>query len=363
MEACLRSVDSIARFGGDEFAVLVEDVPLDGLQVLCRRLLAAIGTEVEVAGHDVLVGVSIGVALSSADDDASALLRNADMAMYRAKALGKGRHYVYEPALRAENIARLEVIEALRRDIASCLVIHYQPIVELDTHRIVGLEALVRWRRDGTLVGPDEFITIAEESGLVPDIGEKVLAQVAADAAALRQAAGRTISVSVNVSAHQLCEPELLEQVVATQLAMGELELVLEMTENVLIGDDEATTAALRALAATGVRLAIDDFGMGFSSIGYLQHLPVDILKIDRSFTADVDADPRACTLVEAMVLMGSALGLSVVAEGIERESQLQRMRGVGATLGQGFLFATPLSLRGIVELLESESRNDVIRV
>ena len=205
---CVREGDSVARLGGDEFAVLLEEAgrPED-VQILSRRLLEALRSEIVIAGHDVVVGTSIGVAIASPGDDAAALLRNADMAMYRAKAMGKNRDFVYQPSLREENIRRLELIEALRRGIADELVVHYQPVVDLDDGHILGMEALVRWQRADELVMPDAFIAAAEESGLIVEIGERVLAQVIADAPILVAAAGRPLSLGVNMSAHQLREP------------------------------------------------------------------------------------------------------------------------------------------------------------
>ena len=353
--ACVREADTVARLGGDEFAVLVEDVPnLAHVERMCRRLLTAMLPDIELAGHMVTAPASLGVAYSTEDDDASSLLRNADMAMYHAKTLGKGRYAVYEPSLREESVRKLELIEALRRDIdLDRLVVHYQPLMDLETDRIDGLEALVRWRRGDLLVGPDTFIGLAEESGLIGLIGEHVLRHVVADAPALLQAAGVPISVAVNVSASQL-EPGLVDTVSRATAALGEVGLVLEMTENVLIGDDETTSAVLHDLVAAGAVLAIDDFGVGFSSIGYLQHLPVQVLKVDRSFTADVDSDERASALVEAMTLMATALGLRVVAEGIERPGQLDRLRSVGCTVGQGFLLGRPVVLADACSMLRA---------
>jgi EAL domain-containing protein (putative c-di-GMP-specific phosphodiesterase class I) len=235
----------------------------------------------------------------------------------------------------------------LRRGIAEELVVHYQPVVDLENDRIDGVEALVRWQRGDTLVLPDAFIHAAEESGLIVELGERVLAQVVADAQILVEAAGHPLNIGVNMSAHQLREPSFADAVRRAVAALGDSRLVLEMTETVVVQDDEESAAMLRQLKALGAMLAIDDFGVGFSSIGYLQHLPVDIIKIDRTFTRDIDSDPRAAALVEAILLMGSALNLSVVAEGIERQTQVQRLRGSGCLIGQGFLFASaePLSV------------------
>ena len=353
LAGCLREGDSVARFGGDEFAVLLHDIEKPGqVEYVCRRILAALRPVVLVNGHEVVVEASIGVAVATADDDADDLLHNADMAMYRAKTLGKSRFTIYQPELRAENIRRLELIERLRRGLADELVVHYQPVVDLASGVVTGLEALVRWERDGRLVSPDAFIAVAEQSGLVVELGERVLQQVVRDAEILTAAAGRALALGVNVSAHQLREPTFREAVASACARLARNTLVLEMTETVLIGDDEETLTTLAELASSGATLAIDDFGVGFSSVGYLQHMPVDVLKIDRSFTSDIDSDDRAEALVRAMVLMGAALGLRVVAEGIERPEQLDRVRSMGCAAGQGFLFSPPRPLAEMVDLL-----------
>jgi predicted signal transduction protein with EAL and GGDEF domain len=352
----LRDGDSVARFGGDEFAVLLNDITsTEQVELVCHRTLAALRPEILIKGHEVVVEASLGVAIATSTDGADDLLHNADMAMYQAKSLGKGQYAIYKPELRAKNIRRLELIERLRSGITSELVVHYQPIVDLRAGTVSGLEALVRWERDGQVVPPDYFIGIAEQSGLVVQLGAQVMAQVVRDSAALRAAAGRPLALGINVSALQLREPSFRASVAAACAGLSGHQLVLEMTETVLIGDDAETAASLRELAGYGAALAIDDFGVGFSSVGYLQHMPVDILKIDRSFTADIDTDERADALVGSMVLMGGALGLRVVAEGIERPGQLERVCRTGCASGQGYLFSPPRPLKEIVALLEAE--------
>jgi diguanylate cyclase (GGDEF)-like protein len=358
---CVRAVDSVARLGGDEFAVLLEEVEEPGeVELLCRRILTALRQEVGIADHDVLVGASIGVALSGGDDDAAGLLRNADMAMYRAKALGKDRYFVYQPSLREANIKKLELIEALRRGVASELVVHYQPVVDLASGRIDGLEALVRWNHDGQIVPPDMFISVAEECGLIIDIGERVLAQAVEDAPLLVSAAGRGLSIGVNMSAPQLRDRAFVEQVGQAVVSLAEhgSSLMLEMTESIVVADDHDTADVLHTLKALGALLAIDDFGVGFSSIGYLQQLPVDIVKIDRSFTRDMDSSARAAALVEAILVMGRALGVGVIAEGIERQAQATQLVEAGCLIGQGFYFGRPAPLPEVMYLLSSHAGN-----
>jgi diguanylate cyclase (GGDEF)-like protein len=352
---CLREIDSVARLGGDEFAVLVEGVSgAEEIELLSRRMLSSLRRDTTIAGHDVFVGGSIGVALSLGDDDGPGLLRNADMAMYRAKALGKDRFFVYEPSLRVANIKRLELIEALRAGVASELVVHYQPVVDLEWGRVDGLEALVRWKRGGVLVPPDAFISAAEDSGLIIELGARVLTQLVDDAPQLARAAGRPLNLACNMSALQLRDPHFAELVADAVVRLAECgcRLVLEMTESIIVADDQANAAALHRLKRAGALLAIDDFGVGFSSIGYLQHLPVDIIKIDRSFTTEVDVNERAAALVQAILVMGAALDLGVIAEGIERESQALRLGELGCKIGQGYLYGKPADLRETLRAL-----------
>jgi diguanylate cyclase (GGDEF)-like protein len=352
----VREGDCVARLSGDEFAVLVERADdVARVEALCQRLVQALRESFEVAGHEVVVGASIGVAVSTPGVDAAGLLRHADMAMYRAKTLGKNQYVRYDAALGQERIRRLELVEALRQGIDHELVVHYQPVVDLGSGEVTGLEALVRWQRGDTLVPPDSFITAAEESGLIVELGARVLAQVLLDAPALVTAAGHALDLAVNMSAHQLREPRFVEQVRRAVVALGDSRLVLEMTETVLVQDDAETAETLHQLTSAGAWLAIDDFGVGFSSIGYLQHLPVAILKIDRSFTRGVDSVPRARALVEAILVMASALELDVVAEGIERPEQARLLGDAGCRTAQGYLFSRPQPLPEMLRALQDE--------
>ncbi|WP_328294577.1 EAL domain-containing protein [Kineococcus sp. NBC_00420] len=355
----LRGGSTVARLGGDEFAVLLPDC-LD-VEGLCRRVLVALRVEVRMRGHVLRVQGSIGLSRARPGDDVGTLLRNADTAMYRAKATGKNRWVEFRPELLEEEIARLQVIEDLQQAPAEAFVVHYQPIVDLHSvdpaSRIVGLEALVRWRRDRggavePLVGPDEFIGLAERSGTVVAIGDSVLRQVARDSAAIQQHAGRRLDLMVNVSPVQLRHPDFTERVAAAvrQTASSGCRLHLEMTESVMIDDD--TVGRLRDLAETGAQLTIDDFGTGFSSLGYLRHRPFSSFKIDRSFVRDIATEPTARALVEGMVKMGQALGLTIVAEGVEHAEQAEILREMGCQLAQGHLYCRPLALEDIQDVL-----------
>ena len=359
IKACVRQSDTVARWGGDEFAVLLESVPEPAdVGVACERILEALRGRIRVVDEDVSVTVTIGVALSDGGDSADVLLSHADLAMYHAKAEGKNRFETYEPAFGDERRERVELVETLRRAIdAREFEVLYQTVVDLRNREVYGVEALVRWRRHGELVPPDVFIRAAEESGLIIDLGALVLDLVAADAPKLRAAAGRRIAVGINLSAQQLQLERFATEVLAARAAMGEIDLVLEVTERDFVNNDPQKLAAMTSLAAADVRFAVDDFGIGFSSIGYLKRLPVRILKIDKSFLERIEDDARACSLVRSMVVMGDALGLDVVVEGVERQTQLEHLvNHANATIGQGFLFSRPVPLGEILAALSAES-------
>lgn len=355
IRSSVRRVDTVARLGGDEFAVLLEDIDdPHHIAATCERILDQLRKRFKIAGEDVSVTTTIGVALSGRHDSAESLLSHADLAMYHAKGQGKDRYETYRLTFGDERLQRIALIEALRKAIeAKELQVVYQPVLDLRTREIYGVEALVRWPRDGSLIPPNLFIPAAEESGLIVGLGAVVLEMVAADAPALRRAAGRRITVSVNISAQQLHVPGFTEQVEMARSRMGDVDLVLELTERDFVNDDQETLAAMTAMSEADVRFAIDDFGVGFSSLGYLQRLPVHILKIDRSFLAHIEDDDRACALVRSMVVMGEALGLDVVVEGVERISQLEHVVDhAGGQVGQGYLFARPMPVDAMITML-----------
>ncbi len=357
---CVRDTDTVARLGGDEFAILLEDVRPDQVDAACERILAALRPNAHAGGRELPLSTSIGVALGDTARSAEHLLRNADLAMYEAKALGKDRCVRYQLSLGRSRVRHLELVEALRAAVeAGDLQLAYQPVVQLDTGAIIGVEALARWTSDGVSVPPDIFISAAEESGLVVALGDLIFELVARDAGALREAAKGSLTIGVNISAQQLREPTFVAKVDETMSLMPGVNLVLEITERDFVDDDPIALDAMTRLTAAGVAFAIDDFGVGFSSIGYLQHLPVRILKIDRSFLVDIDKDERSCGLLGSIMMMGQALGLDVVVEGIERATQVEHLREhvgeqVGDTYGQGYLLYRPMPLRDMVEVLRA---------
>ena len=359
----LRPGDTACRLGGDEFAVLLEEVrdPAVAYEV-GGRILEAIRAPFELDGAVVSLNASLGIVVSTGSDDAAALLRNADLAMYRAKGQGKGRFEVYEVGMHAAVVERLELKADLRRAIDNGeFEPYYQPIVHLESGRTVGVEALVRWRHpERGLLAPAAFIGLAEETALIIPMGTQVLRQACVDATGWIRQFGEAApaTVSVNLSVRQLQHPGVVG-VVAAALADSGLRpdrLTLEITESTLLDDADAAAERLAALKRLGVRIALDDFGTGYSSLSYLGRFPVDVLKIDKSFV-DVLAlsTDEPAPLVDAIVGLGHTLGLNVTAEGIEEAGQLDRLREMGCELGQGYYFARPLPAAGLIAHLEAQ--------
>jgi diguanylate cyclase (GGDEF)-like protein len=358
LSACVRQSDTLARLGGDELAVLVEDVtdPSQPME-LAERLHEHLRAPLVGGGHTVHLTASIGVAVS--DVDAEGLLRGADLAMYRAKHAGKGQTRRFEPSMLDETVSRVRMESDLRRAVEEHqFVLHYQPIVELDSGRIVGVEALLRWQHpDGTLVPPTSFVPLAEATGLITTIGSWVLGTACAQVREWSAApgAGPRLRLAVNLSSVQLQDPGLLRRV-DTALAESGLDpgqLTLEITESVAMSDADASRATLSNLKGLGIRLSVDDFGTGYSSLGRLRQFPLDQLKIDRSFVDRVHLDDDARSLVRAILAMAESLHLETVAEGVEELEQRETLLVLGCRTAQGFYFARPLPADEIGRLLE----------
>jgi diguanylate cyclase (GGDEF)-like protein len=357
--AILRPGDTAARLGGDEFAVLLEDVRgQDDARLVAQRLIEAIRTPTRLGDMDALVGASIGIALSTAGGDrAPDLLRNADFAMYRAKGAGKGRYEIFEASMRAGIAERAELVQIIHGAVdRNELRVAYQPIVELATGKIVGAEALVRWHPAGRpMLMPADFITLAEENGQIVAIGRWVIEEACRLGRRWQDQLGDpTFGMAVNLSARQFQHPDLVRDVKAALAATGMApgSLTLEITESVLMQHTTSTIDTLGELRAHGVRLAIDDFGTGYSSLSYLDRFSVDVLKIDRTFVDGFGADREGPVLVRAIIELGQALGLEVVAEGIERADQLGPLRALGCQFGQGYLFSRPMEPDAMSALL-----------
>ena len=354
---CVRDSDLVARLGGDEFAILIEDsTRVDDANVVADRIGRALAKPFSLNGKDVFVSASIGIAGTSRGETADELVRNADVAMYVAKTRGKGVRVFFEPAMHAAALERL-VVEADLRSAIECeeFLLHYQPIVQLDSGEIIGAEALVRWScRERGIVAPSLFIPIAEETGLIVPIGRWVLRRACHMAREWEVARGKAMHISVNLSSRQLREPGIVDDVrdALRDSGLAPQHLVLELTESMLMHDTELSIARLNALKQLGVALAIDDFGTGYSSLSYLQRYPIDILKIDRSFVEVIDRGDDGPVLASAIVAIGDALRMSTVAEGIETEEQRAALRGLGCELGQGYLFAPPVDEAAFYRLL-----------
>jgi len=359
MMVALRPSDTLARLGSDEFAVLLENVRgLDDALGAAERLREALQEPFMLKGSDVLVTASIGIALSTEKTrDAAELLRRADLAMYRVKEHGRNASEFFDPAMDDQAAERLDMVNALRRAVERDeLVVHYQPIIDLETGTVCAAEALLRWDRPGRgLVSPLEFIPLAEETGVIVPIGEWVLNHACAEAKLWSRSGLADVPVTVNVAARQLLDPGF-ESIVAGALTKNGLQpgrLILEVTESSVMQNADVTIAKLDRVSETGVRIALDDFGEGYSSLGHLRELPIDILKIARPFVQELTDDEHDPALVRGIIELARSLGLRLVAEGIEYPEQHAILRAFDCPLGQGFLFARPLEAEQLRELLE----------
>ena len=359
----LRQADTAARLGGDEFAILLEDGG-DGVDAaeVAARILASLEGPFHLEGKEVFVRASIGIATADArtggPEGAEELLRNADVAMYMAKEAGKGRYQVFEPAMHDTALQRLELKADLQRAVDNGeFVLHYQPVIELATGRIEGLEALVRWQHPARgLIAPLDFVPLAEETGLIVPLGRWVLQEACTQARTLQQryVMDPPLHMAVNLSARQLQRPEIVGEIAETltQTGLDPSSLVLEITESVMMQDMDLSIQRLAELKELGVQLAVDDFGTGYSSLNYIRRFPVDILKVDKSFVDGVNEGGEESALTAAIIELAGILRLRPVAEGIERADQLEKLLALRCDLGQGFYFAKPLSLAGVDELL-----------
>ena len=348
LEGAVRLGDTVARLGGDEFAVLLEDCAEGRAEHHAARLLDALGAPMVIGGQHVSGMASIGIAAATPGISAGDVLRNADVAMYRAKAAGGGRYQVFQPAMYAAALRQMELQAALRQAIDDGqFVLHYQPIIGLTDGGVVGMESLLRWSHpEFGLLDPAEFIPVAEESGLIVPIGAWVLREACAAMTRWTGSGGEPSDgwVNVNLSGRQLADPHIVEHVrdALASSGLAPQRLTLEITESVLMHDSEANMRRLSRLRELGVRLAIDDFGIGYSSLAYLRAFPVDDLKIDKSFIAGVPQDDDALAVVQTILQLARSLGLRVVAEGVETSAQYLALRALGADLVQGFYMARP---------------------
>jgi diguanylate cyclase (GGDEF)-like protein len=369
LRAATRDCDLVARLGGDEFAIAVECGAQGAAATtvaVAERTLALLQEPATIYATDVAVSASIGIAISEAEPDADAsesLLGNADISMYVAKGQGKNRLEVFAPAMHAEMVARIE----LKRELSQAarlnqFVLYYQPVIDIGTGLLIGFEALIRWQHPSRgLLAPAEFIALAEDTGDIIEIGRWVINRACADLADRRRQRDGSpdLWMSVNVSADQLLEPMFVDTVTSALERHGIPAgcLIVELTESVAITNTAVSGAALATLRQLGVHVALDDFGMGFSSLQYLHELPVDVIKIDRSFVTSQEGETHS--MLEAIVTMGRSLDLMVIAEGIEEQSQLQRLRGFGRLAGQGYLIARPMPAEDAANFLRHNVKFD----
>jgi diguanylate cyclase (GGDEF)-like protein/PAS domain S-box-containing protein len=356
----VRATDTAARFGGDEFALLLEDI--EGVQEAADtadRVLDALARPLRVAHKELSLRCSIGISVVSDGSTAGAeeLIRDADAAMYRAKRDGKGSYRLFQPEMHEGVLARLELRTDLQRAIATeQLELHYQPVVRIQDGSVSGVEALLRWRHpERGMIPPDQFIPLAEETGLIVPIGRWVLREGCRHARRMRDsvAGGAALTMSINLSVKQLQHSDVIADVhdAVEEAGIDPSALTLEITETVLMADTDLAVTRLRELKALGVNLALDDFGTGYSSLSYLSRFPVDILKMDRSFLCD-GATPETSELASAVLALGTTLKLDVVAEGIEQPEQWTSLRKLGCEFGQGFFFARPMNAEAALEHL-----------
>jgi len=363
LQASMRAGDMLARFGGDEFTILLEGVssPEDA-ETAAKRILAQMRRPISLPdGHEVVASLSIGIALTMAGQGRDDLLHDADVAMYQAKGKGRDGHYeLYDvDAMGARSAERIELEAGLRRALRRReLEVQYQPLFSIDDRRIVGAEALVRWKHpERGLLGPASFIGLAEESGLILPLGRHVLEDACRQAHRWQETFGVKLVVSVNLSARQFQQAGLVEEIetILGQAGVDPSQLCLEITESLAMEDVARTREILLSLKKVGIQVAIDDFGTGYSALGYLTHFPVDVVKIDRSFVEGVEIDPVKSAIVSAVIRLSEAIGTVTVVEGVETERQLRHLRALGCPEAQGFHLARPMAAADMDEVLRAQ--------
>jgi diguanylate cyclase (GGDEF)-like protein len=364
LRGCVREGDSVARFGGDEFAILLEDIAqIEAVSVVADKVLNAFTQPFVIHAHELFITPSMGISLYPTDGATGAvLLKNADAAMYRAKDAGKNNYQFYSADMTTAAFERLTLETSLRHALARGeFVLHYQPQIELGTGRVIGVEALVRWQHpEFGLLAPAHFITIAEETGAIVPLGEWVARTAMLQTKRWRETGLNRLRLAVNVSARQFNEPHFVETIARllheTDLPADALEL--EITESVIMKNAEKTIERLQALHSMGVHFAVDDFGTGYSSLSYLRRFPIHSLNVDQSFIHDLTEDSGDAEIVKTIIAMARGLKLAVVAEGVETHEQLVFLQVHGCYAVQGYLISRPLSVERMTERLnQSDAR------
>jgi diguanylate cyclase (GGDEF)-like protein len=363
LASSIRASDTVSRQGGDEFVILLSSIDArDSAAISAKRILDALTKPHLIEDHLLHITGRMGISVYPEDgEDTEALIQNADTAMYSAKDSGRNTFHFFLPEMNERAVERQSMESNLRQALdREEFLLHYQPKVHLESCKITGVEALIRWQRPGQeLVSPGRFVPLAEESGLIVGIGKWVLHKACLQARIWQDAGLQSVSVAINVSASEFSDPGFITgiRVALEDTRLDARHLELELTERVLMKDVEATASVLRELKAMGVRLALDDFGTGYSSLSCLHRLPIDVLKIDRSFIQRITADPDETFIVSAIIKLAESLKLLVVAEGIETEEQRTYLIGLNCAEGQGYLFSRPVAANKCTELLQLNAR------
>ena len=365
LEGCVRGGDIVARLGGDEFAILLERIlDVRDAAMVAERVQEALQAPLSIGGYEHATSASIGVALSTgASEQPEYVLRSADIAMYRAKNSGRGRYEMFDRAMHAEALTRLQIETDLRHAFERDeFFLHYQPIVSLQEGRIIGVEALIRWRHfERGIVSPATFVPVAEDTGLVVPLGRWVLREACRQACEWQSCLpdGQPFAISVNLSVREFAQPDLVRAVAAIleETGLPARALRLEITESAIIGQKHPAIETVEQLRALGVAIHLDDFGTGYSALSYLHRLPLDAVKVDRAFTSSIDHEDRPLHVVRAIISLAHAIGLEVVAEGVASQRQLELLREMGCDLAQGFIFSRPCSIEELEALLATAPR------
>jgi diguanylate cyclase (GGDEF)-like protein len=355
---CVRQVDTVGRPGGDEFTILLTDIktPSDAGYV-AEKILETLAKPINISGHQLVITTSIGITIIPDDGtESNALMKNADLAMYRAKEHGRNNYQYYSEEMNTNAVHRLRLEYEMRRALERQeFVLYYQPKIRLTDQQVTGVECLIRWQHpERGLLSPVEFIDVAEETGAIVDIGSWVIAEACRAGRAMVKQTGREFEIAINISPRQFKDPNLVNNIrkALRETGLNPSTLEVEITETMLMGDIEAANQTVQRLHELGVKLAIDDFGTGYSSLNYLKKFPIDTVKVDRSFIMDIPVSSDDMAITSAVIAMAHRLNMAVVAEGVETREQLEFLQEHGCEYAQGYLFSKPLPLSNVKSML-----------